>query len=164
MESPKKFGAPPKRQPRKGERFQLGIRVTSEMKRRLDAAAEQTGRSQSQEVELRLERSFERAGLLPDVLALAYGKELADPVMQYADWLRGTVQTKGDVHGDTYVFILEGDADEAVTRTAKQVAEAAADDVFNVINSSRKTPSRAALAEVIEKQLRGKGPARKGSS
>ena len=55
----------------------LGLRVTPEMKQRLDAAAEQSGRSQSQEAEFRLERSFDRNDLLTDTLALAYGRELA---------------------------------------------------------------------------------------
>lgn len=58
-----------------GERVPLSLRVTPEMKRRLDAAAEQSGRSQSQEAELRLERTFDRQGLLFEILALAYGSE-----------------------------------------------------------------------------------------
>jgi hypothetical protein len=60
-----------------GKRIPLGLRVTPQLKSKLDFAAEQTGRSQSQEAELRLERSFEREELLPDVLALAYGKDIA---------------------------------------------------------------------------------------
>jgi hypothetical protein len=47
------------------------------MKHRLDAAADQSGRSQSQEAEFRLERSFDRSDLLTEVLRLAYGKEIA---------------------------------------------------------------------------------------
>ena len=55
--------ARPKRgrgRPTVGERVPLGLRVTPEMKRRLDAAAKESGRSQSQEAEIRLERSFDR--------------------------------------------------------------------------------------------------------
>jgi hypothetical protein len=37
----------------------LGLRVTPAMKAKLDAAAAQSGRSQSQEAEIRLERSFD---------------------------------------------------------------------------------------------------------
>jgi predicted transcriptional regulator len=77
MEGTRKFGAPPKRQLAPGERFQLGIRVTAELKRRLDAAAEVTGRSQSQEAELRLERSFQREDLLAEVLSQTYARPLA---------------------------------------------------------------------------------------
>jgi len=47
-----------------GERTQLGLRVTAEMKRKLEAAALESGRSLSQEAELRLEQSFEREFIL----------------------------------------------------------------------------------------------------
>ena len=45
--------------PTLGKRMPLGLRVTPETKRQLDAAAKQTGRSLSQEAEFRLDRSFE---------------------------------------------------------------------------------------------------------
>lgn len=51
--------------------------MTPALKERLDAAAEAGGRSQSQEAEFRLERSFEREALLTDVLALAFGERTA---------------------------------------------------------------------------------------
>jgi hypothetical protein len=44
--------------PSLGERVSLGLRVTSEHKKRLDAAAKRSGRSQSQEAEMRIEQSF----------------------------------------------------------------------------------------------------------
>lgn len=46
-----------------GTRVSLGLRVTTDLKFRLDEAVVKSGRSQSQEVEIRLERSF----LLDDV-------------------------------------------------------------------------------------------------
>ena len=55
--------------------------MTPDLKRRLDAAAEQGGRSQSQEAEVRLERSFDRQELLSDALSLAYGKQIAGLLM-----------------------------------------------------------------------------------
>ena len=55
----KRIGRPTKT-PRAGERVSLGLRVTAKIKRRLDKAAERSGRSQSQEAELRLEQSFAR--------------------------------------------------------------------------------------------------------
>src|SRR5215510_2758469 len=67
--------------PTVGERVPLGLRVTPDLKRKLDAAAEQSGRSQSQEAELRLEHTFDRQGLLSEVLTLAYGKRAADDLM-----------------------------------------------------------------------------------
>jgi hypothetical protein len=47
------------------------------MKRKLDAAADGSGRSQSQEAELRLEKSFDRTDLLSEVLSLEFGERLA---------------------------------------------------------------------------------------
>lgn len=47
-----------------------------------------------------------------------YDTEFNSAYEQKQSWLRGMVQTKGDVNGDTFVFVLEGDADEAVTRGA----------------------------------------------
>ena len=67
--------------PSLGERVPLGLRVTPEMKRRLDDAAKRSGRSQSQEAEFRLERSFDRTDLLSEALRLAYGRDLAGILM-----------------------------------------------------------------------------------
>ena len=66
--TPKKLRGPPKREFKEGERVALSLRMTPALKRRLDAAAERGGRSQSQEAEFRLERSFDRQGLLEEVL------------------------------------------------------------------------------------------------
>jgi hypothetical protein len=81
----------PRQEPEPGERVQLSFRVTPELKRRLDAAATESGRSQSQEAEFRLERSFDRQDLLPQVMSLNYGKELAGVLM-----LLGTVMIWAD--------------------------------------------------------------------
>jgi hypothetical protein len=72
-----KGGRPRQRAPVAGERVSLGLRVTAELKLRLDSAAAAAGRSQSQEAELRLEQSFERQALLPQILDLAYGRKAA---------------------------------------------------------------------------------------
>jgi predicted transcriptional regulator len=61
------------------------LRVTPELKQRLDAAAEASGRSQSQEAEFRLERSFDRTDLLAEVLTLAYGEEAAALLREAGD-------------------------------------------------------------------------------
>ena len=52
----------------------MGLRVTRETKQKLDQAAHVSGRSQSQEAELRLEQSFNSANALFDALDLAYGR------------------------------------------------------------------------------------------
>ena len=49
----------PTKPPKAGERVPLGLRVTPEMKKRLERAAIRKGRSLSQEAEMRLERSLE---------------------------------------------------------------------------------------------------------
>jgi len=54
-----KVGRPTKAPKRGDRRVSLGLRVTADMKRQLDAVADKHGRSQSQEAELRLERSFD---------------------------------------------------------------------------------------------------------
>src|SRR5215813_8580433 len=78
----RKIGAPPKRDPLPGERFTIATRVRPDLKRLLNAAAEASGRSQAQETDLRLERSFDRTDLLTEVLTLGYGAEIAADLMK----------------------------------------------------------------------------------
>jgi hypothetical protein len=66
-----------KKDAKPAERIMLGLRVTPELKRRLDDAAKHSGRSQSQEAEFRLERAFDRDDLLSEAMSLAFGRELA---------------------------------------------------------------------------------------
>lgn len=54
---PKRIGRPMKPPPR-GKRVSLGLKVTAEIKRRLDSAARASGRTQSQEAERRIEMSY----------------------------------------------------------------------------------------------------------
>jgi hypothetical protein len=53
----KRLGRPPKA-PTPGKRVALGLKVTSEIKQRLDEEARKSGRTQSQQAELMIERSF----------------------------------------------------------------------------------------------------------
>jgi hypothetical protein len=64
-----------------GERASLGLRVRPEIKEQLERAAEESGRSQSQEAEFRLESSFERSNLHREVLELMYGPQLGAILM-----------------------------------------------------------------------------------
>jgi hypothetical protein len=70
-------GRPRRRQPKPGERVSLGLRVTSRLKALLDQAAKDSGRSQSQEAEFRIELSFRDQDVLLEALQLIYGKEFA---------------------------------------------------------------------------------------
>jgi TraY domain-containing protein len=77
---PRRTGRPTKpRTP--GARVSLGLKVTDEIKHRLDTAAQSSGRTQSQEAEARLERSFRDDKLLPQLLEIAYGQRLAGLLM-----------------------------------------------------------------------------------
>lgn len=51
-------GGRPHKKPKAGERVQLSFRITASLKRRLVIAGKISGRSQSQEAELRIEQSF----------------------------------------------------------------------------------------------------------
>jgi hypothetical protein len=68
-------GRPRRAEPKPGERVPLGLRVTPDVKSQLDKAAEQSGRSQSQEAEFRLEQSFRDQRIFDEALTLAYGPE-----------------------------------------------------------------------------------------
>lgn len=91
-----------------GKRVSLGLRVTPEMKKKLDAAAEANGRSQSQEAELRLARSFDRVDLLGEVLALAFGERLAGLLIMLgivmADQGRRITDRKRDWTSDSVAY------------------------------------------------------------
>ena len=54
----KSGGRPLSRERKPGKKIHLGILVTPEMKRRIEEISAVTGRSQSQEAELRIEQSF----------------------------------------------------------------------------------------------------------
>jgi len=72
------------RKPVEGARYSLGLKVTGATKKRIDNEARRTGRTQSQEVETRIEWTFRQQDLLPGVLELAYGRQLANLVQQVA--------------------------------------------------------------------------------
>jgi hypothetical protein len=88
MAARRRFGGRPKREPEPGERVHLGFRVTPQLKQRLEEAATANGRSQSQEAELRLEQSFNHQELLPQVLALAYGRQMAAVVLMLGELMK----------------------------------------------------------------------------
>lgn len=75
--------------PTVGERVALGLRVTHEMKRKLDAAAERNGRSQSAEAEFRLGHTFAPyQGLVLGTLTLVYGEEIAAILMGMGELMK----------------------------------------------------------------------------
>lgn len=53
-----------------GRKVSLGLKVTPAIKDRLEQSAHEAGRTQSQEAEYRLERSFDRQNLLNELRTL----------------------------------------------------------------------------------------------
>jgi hypothetical protein len=76
----KRIGRPMKA-PARGKRVSLGLKVTAEVKRHIDSAARASGRTQSQEAEVLIER------------ALQYDRMLASMGTTLADIQRGNVAT-----------------------------------------------------------------------
>jgi predicted transcriptional regulator len=83
-ETTKKRARPVGRPRIHGKRTPLGLRVTKELKQRLDEAAKASGRSQSQEAELRLEKTFEAQNAVFDALDLWLGRRLTGLVLAIA--------------------------------------------------------------------------------
>jgi hypothetical protein len=74
----------PKKPAKPGTRTQIGIRVGADIKRLLDDAMSRSGRTQSQEAELRLEISFRSEQLPEHVLELGYGAPFTGLVLMLA--------------------------------------------------------------------------------
>lgn len=104
-EKAKRRGRPTK-PPVAGERVPLSLRVTADAKQRLEASAEQNGRSLSQEAEVRLEQSFRDDDLLPQLMAAAYGERLAGILMM----MGSAMSMVGRQAGFAQTFTLEGSA------------------------------------------------------
>jgi hypothetical protein len=62
------------------------------------------------------------------VMQTLYSKEFVIAYEQKQSFLRGTVSTEGEIKGNQFVFIIEGIADEAVTRGANGNIPYAADN------------------------------------
>jgi len=59
-----------------GQRVSLGLKVSAEIKNRLDAAAKQQGATQSQEAERRLEQTFRAEDRIENNLDFAFGRAM----------------------------------------------------------------------------------------
>jgi hypothetical protein len=97
MEKPKRRPGRPTKPPTLGERVMLGLRVTPAMKLKLEAAAIESGRSISQECELRLEQSFS----LPDA------KEFATEIWRLLDMWRRDPRDLGNLEIDIDPTVLK---------------------------------------------------------
>jgi hypothetical protein len=94
VEHSKRIGRPTKAA-LPGTRVSLGLKVRSDIKELLETAARASGRTQSQEAEARLERSFDHQELLPQVLELAYGRGLAGVLLMLGEAMKTTGESAG---------------------------------------------------------------------
>jgi hypothetical protein len=103
----------PTKQSEPGARVSLGLKVTPEIKAKLDEAARHSGRTQSQEAELRLTESFRDQEIIERTLALAYGEQLTAIVLTLATVLKeggptwgffSTSEASKDWLADPYAF------------------------------------------------------------
>jgi predicted transcriptional regulator len=91
----KRTGRPVKK-PEPGKRMSLGLKVTAEIKERIDKAAKASGRTQSQEAEALIERAIAEEGFLAHALG---GVEIRDIAIMmglaFASGARGCARSGG---------------------------------------------------------------------
>lgn len=109
-----------------GQRASLGLRVSGDLKQRLDEAAKKAGRTQGQEAELRLERSFEAERVFEQTMELAYGPRLAAALLLIGHVMRSVGQTNAllstDHQGNDW--FADAFAYDQVVQAANAVLEA----------------------------------------
>jgi len=173
MINPTKRTGRPTKASTPGERMSLGLKVTAEVKDRLDRAARASGRTQSQEAEMRLERSFEREALLPELLELAYGRYVAGLLLALgrAMDLAGFAAELQRLYptGPIYDGIVTRYADRAWPHSrgahgqARRAADIVLDGLWPSADSSDQEPESIRLgtdklAEVIVEVAKGRRP------
>ena len=94
-EKPRRKRGRPALLPTEGKREVISLRVTGELRQRLEAAASETGRSMSQEAELRIERSFQRE----DNLHSNFG---GPDKYRLAQWIAFSIQMAEDITGKRF--------------------------------------------------------------
>ena len=73
-----------------GKRYPLNMRTTFETRKRLEAAAIDSGRSLTHEAEVRIEQSFRTEDFAVSALEMAFGTEIAGIALAVADILHTT--------------------------------------------------------------------------
>ena len=129
MKAAKNKGGRPGRPRAPGERVPLGLRVTVDLKNKLDRASHDSGRSQSQEAELRLESSFRSCRIAIEALELAFGAETAKFMLRVGMMIRSASSAgnfiTGTMHDDDLAAWLENPfVFAAVERGVKRLLEA----------------------------------------
>lgn len=104
MKTQKKRGRPPK-PPAERRSANITFRTPGGLRERLEGAAKISGRSVSEEVVYRLERSFERQGLLREFFALTWGKEAAELMVALQE--QGILRMKPSVRAAAFKKLEE---------------------------------------------------------
>jgi hypothetical protein len=143
----------PTKDPVPGQKMSLGLKVTAEVKWRLDRAARKSGRTQSQEAEMRIERSFDREALLSEVLSLAYGRETAGLLIMLGETMKAVVDRTSRAYGH---WLVDGSAYFEVEQAVIRLLNAARPSEV----SQQPTPQNVGLygpnvAEEMIRTLRG---------
>jgi hypothetical protein len=86
-----------------GKRVSLGLKVTPEIKNKLDEAAKDNGRTQSQEAEYRIEQTFRGSEYLSQAMELAYGARVAVFLTVLGRGLREIAARGGETAGDDWL-------------------------------------------------------------
>lgn len=137
----------PKKLPEgEGKRIPLNMRTTRETRDRLEKAAEQSGRSLAQELEIRLERSFEFQSVIEQTIEQS-GKMFADATTD----LIGRYQTLADMNekhlievcGGDDLFLFWGALAEAIHRVERERGKSIRDD-----QETRDAAERELLGEI----------------
>lgn len=93
-------GRPPLK-PDSRRSYKLSVTIREKLRRQLEHAAEEEGRTLSQEVEYRIEQSFDRGELIFDAMTLAYGHQLAGLVIAVARAMSSAGRLSGFKSGDS---------------------------------------------------------------
>jgi hypothetical protein len=145
MKSRKRAGRPTK-PAEAGTKVSLGLKVTADTKSRLEEEASKSGRTQSQEAEFRIERSLDHLRLLPEVLELAYGNELAGVLIAIAAAMNDARLHARIVTDEDYnTWIEDAFAFDAAVTAAQMVFEA-----LRPVGSTKNPASPSTSAEIAQ--------------
>jgi uncharacterized protein (DUF1778 family) len=111
------------------QRVPLSVRVSPELRDQIEKAAQQSGRSLTQETEIRLQASFAADRHLMDALDLAFGRQLAGLLTLLAHVMRQAGRSAGFRSTNT----LDGAEDWMLNAYASDQAIAAANTVLEAV-------------------------------
>lgn len=118
---------PPKRKSTKlgdGKRYPLNMRTTKHLRDHLERAADESGRSLAQEVEYRLERSFEREAVIIEAFGGSTNSNLVRELIRVLGWQDNLDEDIEDTHYLAAIILILARAE----RKLKDLSDVAAYD------------------------------------